>query len=113
VKVALGYVRAMTMLLQLAGAIIGTIIWVLIVYFTVKAAVVAALAESRGAAAAANQLLGAQADLTARLAKHLIAQTELMLVQARHDGITDAQLATVMTQIEERRAEPGLTLPFK
>jgi hypothetical protein len=102
----------MNVLIQLVVTLVLLAIWFTILYFVVKAAISAAMERQRLAVGNANQLLAAQADLTARLAKHLMAQTDLMVMQARHDGMTEEQLAPVLAQVEERRADPALSLPF-
>src|SRR5438132_12162497 len=102
----------MGFLSQLIGALIGLAIWILILYFTIKAAVTAA--QERIAQGMANiaGVLNAQANLTQQLAKHLVAQTELMLAQAKHQGMTDDQLDHVVKQVAERKADPAMSLPF-
>jgi hypothetical protein len=97
---------------SMGGALIGLAISCLILFFVIRAAVTSAMEKHGNALGVANQLLSAQADLTARLAKHLIAQTELMVLQARHDGMTDEQLDPVLKQVAERKADPALNLPF-
>ena len=52
----------------------------------------AAIRKAGANLAHANAMLSAQVDLTHRLTKHLIAQSELMLITARHEGLSDAQL---------------------
>jgi hypothetical protein len=98
--------------MNMLGALIGLAIYCLVLFLVVRAAVTSALERQNFGLGATNQLLGAQADLTARLAKHPIAQTELMLLQARHDGMTDEQLEPVLKQVAERKADPALNLPF-
>jgi hypothetical protein len=88
------------------------VVWWVLFYFVVRAAVRAAVEPGQELQRHANTLLGAQAELTARLAKHLIAQTDLMLAQARHQGMTDEELEPVMKQIAERKADPNFSLPF-
>lgn len=95
---------------MILGSLIGIAIWLLLLYVIVRAAVISAIRSAGANLGHTNQMLGVQADLTARLAKHLIAQSDLMLAQARHQGMTDQELAPVMKQLEERKAEPGL--PF-
>jgi hypothetical protein len=93
-------------------AVLGFVLWWAVFYFVVRAAVRSAVEPIRDADRHANQLLGAQAELTARLAKHLIAQTDLMLAQARHQGMTEEDLEPVLKQIAERKADPTFSLPF-
>ncbi|SRR5258706_10393880 len=102
----------MDALAQLLGALIGLAIWILILYFTVKAAVSAANERILNAMAQQVQLLNAQANMSQQLAKHLVAQTELMLAQAKHSGMTDDQLAPIVTAVAERKADPAMSLPF-
>jgi hypothetical protein len=93
-------------------AVLGIVLWWVVFYLVVRAAVRSALEPVRDLERHSNQLLGAQAELTARLAKHLIAQTDLMLAQARHQGMTEEQLESVLKQIIERKADPTFSLPF-
>ena len=102
-----------TQLFQFLVAIALMVLWWIVLYFVVKAATTASTAPLRQQQ---NQLITVatgQADLLMRLVKHLAAQSDLMLVQARHDGITDEQLAAVLAQIAERRADPALNMPFQ
>jgi len=101
-----------TSLFQFVVAILIAVIWWTILYFVVRAAVASATSSARQINNQAVSLLAAQADLLSRLTKHLTAQSDLMLVQARHDGITDEQLASVSKQLEERKADPAFTMPF-
>lgn len=101
-----------TTLFQFTIAVIVFVLWWTILYFVVRAAVTSATASARQTSNQAVSLLAAQADLLSRLTKHLTAQSDLMLVQARHDGITDEQLAAVSKQLEERKADPAFTMPF-
>ena len=103
--------------LNFITSIIAFAIWCLVVYYVVRAAVISALDQHRGKLGEVGSLLATQADLTARLAKHLTAQTDLMLIQANHEGISDAQLEPVLKQVAERKADPEpsfpTSLPFK
>jgi hypothetical protein len=98
--------------LELILALIAISIWGLLLYFIVRAAVRSAIERVQDLQRQTNQLLGAQAEMTGRLAKHLIAQTDLMLAQARHQGMTEEQLEPVLKQVAERKAEPAFSLPF-
>ena len=93
------------------GALLGAFLYWFILYLVVRAAIVSAIRKT-SALGVTNQLLAAQADLTAKLAKHLIAQTDLTVLTAKNDGLTDEQLAGVMKQVEERKADPGFSMPF-
>ncbi len=100
-------------LFQFLVAIIFLVLWWFVLYFVMKAATTAATAPLRQQQ---NQLISiamGQASLLQQLTKHLAAQSDLMLVQARHDGITDEQLASAVAQIAERKADPALNLPFQ
>lgn len=99
------------MVIQLFAALIGALIYYLLLYVVIRAASISAMQKTISLNVS-NQLLAAQADLTAKLAKHLIAQTELMILQAKNDGLTDEQLGGVMKQLEERKADPGFNMPF-
>lgn len=94
---------AITILIAL---VIFAVFWLLL-YVVVRAAVVGAIRSAGANLSTVSSLMSSQVELTHRLAKHLIAQSELMLVTAKHDGITDDQLAGVMKQLEERKAEPA------
>jgi amino acid permease len=102
----------MEMFGQLIGAVAALAVWIAILYFTVRAAVSSANEKILNAMGTQVQLLNAQANLLQQLAKHLVAQTELMLVQSKHQGMTDEQLAPVVAQVAERKADPALSLPF-
>jgi hypothetical protein len=102
----------MNVLVQLMLALFVLGIWALVLYFVVRAAVSSALDRISNAQGASVQVLTAQADLTARLTKHLMAQTDLMVAQARHSGMTDAQLQPILTQVAEQKASPAMALPF-
>src|ERR1044071_8913053 len=97
---------------QMFGALIGLAIWILILYFTVRAAVRSAQEKIIAGMSTMLGVLNSQAQLTQQLAKHLTAQTELMLAQAKHSGMTDEQLAPVVQQVAERKADPAMSLPF-
>jgi len=92
-------------------AVLGAVLYWFILYLVIRGACLSAIRKT-STLGVTNQLLAAQADLTAKLAKHLIAQTELMLLSARHDGMTEEQLAGVLKQVEERKADPGFSMPF-
>jgi hypothetical protein len=96
---------------QILGSLIGAFIYYLLLYLVIRAASVSALRQQLQLGHV-NQLLASQAELTARLAKHLIAQTELMLLTAKNDGLTDADLEPIRKQVEERKADPSFNLPF-
>src|SRR5512138_2941062 len=102
----------MESLAQMVGALIGLAIWILILYFTVRAAVMSAQQKVTNAMSTMLSVLNSQASLTQQLAKHLVAQTELMLAQAKHSGMTDEQLAPIIQQVAERKADPAMSLPF-
>ena len=80
-------------------------IFFLLLFVVVRAAIKSAAKDSQRGMGHLAQILGAQAELTGRLAKHLIAQSDLMLLTARHDGVTDADLEPVVAQLAERKAE--------
>jgi hypothetical protein len=90
---------------------VATAVFFLLLYIVVRAASISAMRHMVNLGHT-NHLLAAQADLTARLAKHLTAQTDLMVATARHDGLSDEQLAPILRQVEERKADPGFTMPF-
>jgi hypothetical protein len=91
-----------------------TAVYFFLLYLVVKAAMIAALRQAGPNLSHTNEMLRIQADLTARLAKHLIAQSDLMLITARNDGVTDEQLAPVQQQLAERKAaDSGFSLPFR
>jgi len=101
-------------LVRLVLSLLGMAVYFLILYAVIRAAMVSALRAAGPNVSQTNQLLTVQADLTARLAKHLIAQSELMLITAKNDGITDETLGPVVKQLEERKAaDSGFSLPFK
>jgi hypothetical protein len=101
-----------TSLFQFVVAILVLVLWCLILFFVVRAAINSAMASTRQINSQQTSLLVAQTDLLAQLTKHLTAQTDLMLVQARHDGITDEQLSVVLPQVAERKADPAFAMPF-
>jgi hypothetical protein len=104
------------MLINFLVGLLALAVFLLLLYVIIRAAVISALRVEGAKLAHANQLLGVQTELTARLAKHLIAQSDLMLAQARHQGMTDDELAPVVAQLAERKAEPeppGFALPFR
>jgi hypothetical protein len=99
---------------RLLIALILLTLFFLILYVVIRAAVVSAIRAAGANVGHTNALLSAQADLTARLAKHLIAQSDLMLIAAKHDGVAEDQLAPVVKQLDERKAaDSGFSLPFK
>jgi hypothetical protein len=101
-------------LLRLVFTLIGMTIYFVILYLVVRAAMVSALRAAGPNVSQTNHLLTTQADLTSRLAKHLIAQSDLMLITAKNDGVTEEQLAPVVKQLEERKAaDSSFSLPFK
>src|SRR6185369_2226460 len=102
----------MSSLFSFVLAVLGFVVWWAVFYLVVRAAVRSALESAGDLQRHANQLLAAQVELTARLAKHLIAQSDLMVAQARHQGMTDEQLESVLKQIAERKADPAFSLPF-
>lgn len=96
----------MSLPVTLLVAILCALVFWTLLYIVVRLAVISAIHKAGANVAHANAMLSAQVDLTHRLTKHLIAQSELMLIAARHDGITDEQLAGVVKQLDERRADP-------
>ncbi|MEO8699507.1 MAG: hypothetical protein ABI867_05660 [Kofleriaceae bacterium] len=101
----------MSILISLVVSAVALAVFFLLLYVVVRAASISAMRSALNLGHT-NQLLAAQADLTARLAKHLIAQTDLMVATARHDGLTDEQLAPILAQVAERKADPAFTMPF-
>jgi len=93
-------------LVVVLGALFALAVFFLLLFVVVRAAIKSALNDSHRGMAHLAQMLAAQAELTGRLAKHLIAQSDLMLLTARHDGVTEADLEPVLAQLAERRAEP-------
>jgi len=102
----------MGVILYLLSAAFGIVLWCMIVYFVVRAAAKSAIEQMARNIGHGVQLANAQADLLGRLSKHLTAQTDLMLAQAKHQGMTDAELAPVLQQVAERKAQPEVQLPF-
>ena len=103
-----------TLAIRLLISLIGLAVFFLLLYVVVRAAMVSALRAAGPNVNHTNALLTTQADLTSRLAKHLIAQSDLMMLTAKHDGVTDEQLAPVTKQLEERKAaDSGFSLPYK
>lgn len=106
----------MVKLVTILLALLAIAVFFLLLFVVVRAAIKSALSDSQRGMGTLAQMLASQAELTGRLAKHLIAQTDLMLLTAKHDGVTDADLEPVLAQVAERKAEPpppGFALPFK
>lgn len=70
----------------LIALVMFAVFWLLL-YVVVRAAVIGAIRTAGANLSTVSSLLSGQVELTHRLTKHLIAQSELMLVTARHEGI--------------------------